>query len=95
MKEWGEQKTRAEFEFEKHKDHYVDKEGDYICSVCKKTWFPRIPEDVNQKRPSCFCKLCTSCRFKSFTMRRKYKALKGNNYDKLRDGEINASLTNN
>jgi hypothetical protein len=78
-------KTRAEMEFEKHKDHYVDKEGAYICTVCKKTWVPTIEADLNKKRPSCFCKLCTRCRLKSFTKAREYKAKKGNNFDKLRD----------
>jgi hypothetical protein len=78
-------KTRAQVEFEKHKDHYIDKEGAYVCSVCKKEWIPDV-DDINRKRPSCYCKLCKSCRLKSFTKAREYKALKGNNYDKNRDG---------
>ena len=87
MTEYINHKTRAQLEFEKWKDHYIDKGSPYVCSVCKNTWEPRIPEDVNQKRPSVFCKLCSACSLKSFTMARKYKALKGNNYDKLRDGD--------
>ena len=87
MTEYANHKTKAQLEFEKWKDHYIDKGTPYVCSVCKKCWEPRIPEDVNQKRPSVFCKLCSACRLKSFTMARKYKALKNNNYDKLRDGD--------
>lgn len=91
MRQYGTIKTKRQEEEEKWKDYYVDKEGDYICSVCKKVWYP-TEADINQKRPSTYCKLCSACRFKSFTMARKYKALYGNNYDKLRDGD--ASLIN-
>lgn len=88
MKEWGEHKTRAEEEEEKWRDHFIDKEGDYICTVCKKVWYPTIT-DINQKRPSTYCKLCTACRFKSFTMRRYYKERNGNNFNALYPSKYN------
>lgn len=74
MKEWGEHKTKAQEDYEKHKDYLIDKEGDYICSVpsCKKVWFPTI-EDTNRKRPSTFYRLCSACRMKSFLKGREYK----------------------
>ena len=94
MKEWGEGViSKAEYDFEKWKDHHIDKVGDYICSVCKCVWFPTIPEDVNTKRLSCYCKLCKKCRMKAFLKGKEYKAKHGNNYDKNRDG--NASIINN
>ena len=75
MKEWGEHKTKAQEEYEKHKDHFIGKEGDYVCSIlaCSKVWSPIEPDDVNRKRPSCFYKLCSACRLKSFTKAREYK----------------------
>lgn len=78
-------KTKAEADYEKWKDYLIDKNGDYICSVCKKVWYPTMEKDVNQKRPSVFCKLCNSCRLKSYLKGIEYKAKKGNNYDKNRD----------
>lgn len=83
MKEWGEGvKSKAEYEFEKWKDYHIDKEGDYICTVCKHIWKPDI-EDVNTKRPSCYCKLCKKCRMKAFLKGREYKAKHGNNFNAL------------
>jgi hypothetical protein len=88
MKEYGQHKTKAQEEYEKWKDHLIDKEdGIYICSVvsCNKVWIPTI-EDTNRKRPSTYYKLCRACRLKSFLKAKEYKEKKGNNYDKLRDG---------
>lgn len=82
MKEYGQMKSKRQEEEEKWRDHMIDKGSDYICTVCKKVWIPG-EADINKKRPSTYCKLCTACRLKSFTMARKYKALKGNNYDAL------------
>jgi hypothetical protein len=88
MKEYGQHKTKAQEEYEKWKDHLIDKEGDYICSVpsCSKVWIPTI-EDTNRKRPSTYYKLCRACRMKSYLKGLEYKKKVGtNNYDKLRDG---------
>lgn len=82
MKEWGEHKTRAQEEEEKWKDHMIDKGSDYICSVCKKVWEPG-EADINKKRPSVYCKLCSACRLKSFLKGREYKAKHGNNFNAL------------
>lgn len=78
MKEWGEHLTKAQEEYEKHKDHFIGKEGDYVCTflACSKVWYPVEPDDVNRKRPSTFYRLCSSCRLKSFTKAREYKAKK-------------------
>lgn len=87
MKEFGSMKTKREEEYEKWKDHLIDKEGDYICAIpaCKKVWFPTT-NDVNRKRPSCYYKLCSACRMKSFLKGREYKQKKEtNNYDALYD----------
>jgi len=86
MKEWswGEFKSRADADFEKHKDYLIDKGSDYICATCKKVHYPTT-EDINQKRPSTYYKGCRACRFKSFTHARQYKKEKGNNYNKLYD----------
>lgn len=95
MKEYGEGvKTKAEAEAEKWRDYQVDKEGDYICSVCKKTWIPDV-SDVNTKRPSTYYKLCKKCRMKAFLKGREFKQKKGtNNYDKLRDEPNNQTGSN-
>lgn len=87
MKEYGNYKTKDEAEYEKWKDYLIDKKGDYICSVpsCRKVWFPEV-KDINVKRMTVYYKLCTECRMKSFLKCREYKAKKGNNYDKNRDG---------
>jgi hypothetical protein len=86
MKEYGNHKTKAQADEEKWRDYQIDKQGDYICSVCKKIWFPTMEKDVNQKRPSVFCKLCTDCRLKSFLKGREYKKkVETNNYDALYD----------
>ena len=86
MKEYGKGvMSKTEYEYNKWKDHLIDKEGGiYICSVCKKVWNPTI-EDINKKRLSCYCKLCSACRMKSFLKGREYKQKKGNNYDALYD----------
>lgn len=85
MKEYGNHKTKAQAEEEKWRDYHIDKQGDYICSVCKKVWFPDTT-DINAKRMSTYYKLCKACRMKSFLKGRQYKEKKGNNYDKNRDG---------
>ena len=88
MKEYGQHKTRAEEEYEKWKEHLIDKDGEYRCSVvsCNKVWYPTI-EDTNRKRPSTYYKLCRVCRTKSYLKGLEYKKKVGtNNYDKLRDG---------
>ena len=81
MKEWGELKTKAQEDYEKHKDHLIDKEGDYVCSVpsCKKVWFPTIELDTNRKRPSTFYRLCRDCRTKSYLKGLEYKEKKAKN----------------
>jgi hypothetical protein len=84
MKEYGQHKTKAQHEAEKWGAYMVDKDGDYVCSVCKKVWIPTV-DDVNRKRPSTYYKLCSACRFKSFLCARLYKKEKGNNYDALYD----------
>ena len=87
MKEWGEGiLTKAEADYIKHKDFLIDKQGDYRCTVCKKVWFPNMDNDVNKKRPSTYCRLCSACRLKAFNKGREYKKINGNNYDKNRDG---------
>jgi hypothetical protein len=98
MKEYGEGvMSKAEYEYNKWKDHLIDKEGGiYICSVCKKVWNPTI-EDINAKRMTTYCKLCRACRLKSFLKGREYKGKKGNNYNKLYDsnsqtGEVPVEL---
>lgn len=82
MKEYGNHKSKIEEYFERHKDCIIDKGSDYVCSKCKKIWYPTI-EDVNAKRLWCYYKGCTSCRFKSFTKAREYKER-----DKLKDASI-------
>lgn len=85
MKEYGSHKTKAQADEEKWRDYQVDKQGDYICSVCKKVWIPSI-EDVNVKRMSTYYKLCKACRMKSFLKGREYKKkVETNNYNALYD----------
>ncbi len=84
MKEWG-GISKAEADYRKWKEHLIGKEGDYICSVCKKVWIPN-EDDINRKRLSTYYKLCSACRLKSYINSKIYKKDKGNNYDKLRDG---------
>jgi hypothetical protein len=85
MKEWGEGiLTKAETDYIKHKDFLIDKTGDYICTVCKKVWVPTI-NDVNQKRPSTYYRLCCACRLKAFNKGREYKKKNGNNFNALYD----------
>ena len=83
MKEYGEGViTKAQADYRKWKEHLIDKEGDYVCSIpaCNKIWYP-TDADINRKRPSCYYKLCSACRLKSFLKGREYKQKKGNNYD--------------
>lgn len=89
MKEYGQMKSKRQEEEEKWRDHMIDKGSDYICTIpsCSKIWYPTIELDTNRKRPSTFYKLCRECRTKSYLKGLEYKAKKGNNYDKLRDGE--------
>jgi DNA-directed RNA polymerase subunit RPC12/RpoP len=84
MKEYGNHKTKSDEEEERWREYRIDKVGDYVCSVCKKTWVPDIT-DINTKRMTTYYKLCKACRMKSFLKGREYKGKKGNNYDKLRD----------
>lgn len=95
MKEKGEGViTKRQEEYEKWKDYLIDKGGDYRCSIpaCNKIWFP-TDADINRKRPSCFYKLCSACRMKSFLKGREYKKKKGNNYDALYDANSQTTLT--
>jgi len=80
MKEFGCISKREE-EYEKWKEHLIGKEGNYVCSIpaCNKIWFPTIENDVNRKRPSCFYKLCSACRMKSYLKGLEYKEKKKNN----------------
>jgi hypothetical protein len=84
MKEYGQHKSKAQEDYEKHKDHLIDKKGDYVCSIpaCQKVWYPKI-EDVNRKRPSCYYKLCSACRMKSYLKGLEYKKNKGNNFNAM------------
>jgi len=87
MKEYGQHKTKAQEDYEKWKDYLIDKEGEYRCSIssCNKVWFP-TDADINRKRPSCYYKLCSACRMKSFLKGRDYKKKREvNNYDALYD----------
>jgi hypothetical protein len=94
MKEYGQHKTKAQEDYEKWKDYLIDKEGDYRCSIlsCNKVWHPN-ENDINRKRPSCYYKLCSACRMKSFLKGREYKKKKGNNYDALYDPNNQTTLT--
>lgn len=93
MKEWSwdEFKSKADADFEKHKEYLIDKVGDYVCSTCKKVHYPTT-EDINQKRPSTYYRGCRSCRLKSFTHAREYKKQKGNNYNKLYDTSLSSQI---
>lgn len=93
MKEYAEGvKTKAEADEEKWKDYQIDKQGDYICSVCKRAWIPDL-SDINTKRMTTYYKLCKNCRMKCFLKAQEYKKKKGNNYDKLRDEPNNQTAS--
>jgi hypothetical protein len=90
MKEYGEGViSKRQEDYNKWKDYLIDKEGDYKCSIpsCSKVWIPTI-NDINRKRPSCYYKLCSACRMKSYLKGREYKAKKGNNYNKIYDTSL-------
>ena len=74
--------SKAQVEYNKCKDHLIDKGGFYICTLCKKTWDP-TNDDVNRKRPSTYYKLCSACRARAFLKTKEYKMNKGNNFDAL------------
>jgi hypothetical protein len=87
--------TKTQEDYEKWKDYMIDKEdGIYRCAIaaCNKIWIP-TDADINRKRPSCFYKLCTACRLKSFLKGREYKQKKGNNYNALYDANSQTTLT--
>jgi DNA-directed RNA polymerase subunit RPC12/RpoP len=71
MKEYG-SITKEDDEERKWRNYRIDKQGDYICSVCKTTWVPDIT-DVNTKRMTTYYKLCKACRLKSFLKGRDYQ----------------------
>ena len=60
----------------KYKDYLIDKEGDYKCNKCKKTWEPTT-DDINRKAMMTYYKCCGVCRLylynKSIEYRNKKK----------------------
>jgi len=82
MKEYGDYKTKAQAEFEKHKEYMIGKDYDYICNTCKRCWYP-TQDDISLKRPSCYYRGCRACRLKSYTKAVEYKQKKGNNFNAM------------
>jgi hypothetical protein len=85
--------TKKEEDYRKWKDHLIGKDTDYVCTIpqCNKVWYPTIEKDVNRKRLSCFYKLCSSCRLKSYNKAIEYKEkMKKLNMKKVEEADLDA-----
>jgi hypothetical protein len=56
----------------KYGQYLIGKDGDYICSKCKKIYCP-TPDDVNKKAMHTYYRCCPICRLYMYNKSLEYK----------------------